>query len=588
MRASEREMLQALHERLARLEREVARLRGTQGENAPAEEEPAAAGEFVFEEPLPGEPTPTRPPQPSAESLETAIGTRWIGRVGMVAVVLGVAYFLKFAFDNNLIGPTGRVALGLAAGVAFLFGGEWLRTRRGLPGYAQILSGGGIAILYFALYAAWAFYHLIPAAVAFAAFVAVTTTGMTLAVRTDAVSLAALGLLGGMLTPVLLSTGENRPLSLFGYLLLLDAGIVAVVHLRRWKWLAAVSLVGTALLYAAWHDRHFTADQQGLAFAVVTSFFLFYTGYVLLAEVFRRGRPLLPLELVFGNAAFYALAVWAQQGWQTTWTLKLFLLFLAAVEVGCALLHRRRFPAETGLAEGFAAASAIATVAATMALLDFRWLTAALAAEAAALIAVGVRADRRAVRAGGYLLTALTALRLADQCHLTLEPFERFWPLWNGRFLSGAVAVAACYLALFELRRGEARLPAAERYAAAAYFVLAQVATVWLLSLEVLDLFRFGRWPGVDIHYAQQASLSVVWALYAALLTGVGIARRLRLPRLLGIGLFAVTVVKVFFVDLSMLATVYRIVSCIILGLLLLGVSYAYNRCKDRLFGEKP
>ncbi len=591
MRAREREMLISLLERVARLERQVARLRAAQQDEPshPLAEEAEGEGDFIFEGPSGSvQPSPPYPFPPPAEDLEHKIGTRWIGRVGMAAVILGVAYFLKFAFDNNLVGPTGRVVLGLAAGVAFLVGGEWMRTRRNLPGYAQILSGGGIAILYFALYAAWAFYHLVPVTLAFAAFVAVTTTGMTLAVRTDAVSLAALGLLGGMLTPVLLSTGENRPFALFGYLLLLDAGIGTVVYLRRWKWLAVASLAGTALLYVAWHNRFFTADQQGLAFGVVSVFFCFYTGYVLLADVFRRGRPLLPLELVFGSAAFYALAVWAQQGWHTTWTLKLFLLVLAAVEVGCALLHRRRYPGETGLAEVFAAASAIATVAATMALLDQRWLTAALAAEAAALVAVGARTGHRAVRFGGYLLTLLTALRLDVQSHLYLEPFARFWPLLNGRFLCGAVAVAACYLALFELRRGEARLPAGERYAPASYFCLAQVASIWLLSLECSDFFRFGHWPGLDVHYAQEAALSVLWALYAALLTGFGIARRLRIARLLGIGLFGLTVVKVVLVDLAMLATVYRIISCIILGLLLLGISYAYNRYKDRLFGEKP
>jgi uncharacterized membrane protein len=590
---SEGEQLQALLKRLERLEWEVEELkrerrgwlRRRAGLHAPSSPpEP----EFIFEEVEGRASTSTfAPGPPPGETLENALGTRWIGRIGMVAVVFGIAFFLKYTFDNNLIGPTGRVILGLVAGLFFLCCGEWLRCRKKMPGFAQVLSGGGIAILYFALYAAYAFYHLVPIVLAFAAFIAVTTTGMTLAVRTLAVSLAALGLLGGFLTPVLLSTGENHPLALFGYVLVLDLGILTVVHLRGWKWLSVAALTGTVLLYAAWHDRFYSSDQEWLAFGIVTLFFLFYNGSVLLAEVFRRGRPLLPLELVFGSAAFYALAAWAQQGWSITWTLKLFLAALALLEAGLALLHRRRRLGETGIAEGFAAVSAVFTVAATMAFLDQRWLTAALAAEMAALVGIGFKVGRFSLRLGGYLLTLIVLLRLVDEYPLHLEPFATFVPILNGRFLVWTLVIASCYVVFGILLRGKDRLAVDERYLAGLYFCLSQLLTVALLSLECTDFFRFGRWPGIDVHYAQQASLSVVWAAYAALLTGVGIARKIRFPRLLGIALFSVTVAKVFFLDLSNLRTAYRIVSFIILGLLLLGVSYIYNRHRDRLFGEK-
>ncbi|MCX5905530.1 MAG: DUF2339 domain-containing protein, partial [Proteobacteria bacterium] len=86
--------------------------------------------------------------------------------------------------------------------------------------------------------------------------------------------------------------------------------------------------------------------------------------------------------------------------------------------------------------------------------------------------------------------------------------------------------------------------------------------------------------------YGYQLSLSVLWALYASLLTGAGIIKRLRGARILGILLLGATVLKVFFVDLSELETFYRIISFIVLGLLLLAVSYGYNRFKNIIFGE--
>ena len=109
-----------------------------------------------------------------------------------------------------------------------------------------MFSGGGLAVLYLALYAAFALYHLIPAPLAATGMLAVTTTGMTLSIRYSTYSLAAIALLGGFLTPIMLSTGQNQPLTLFGYILLLDIGTLLLLRFRQWPSLVAASLFGTA------------------------------------------------------------------------------------------------------------------------------------------------------------------------------------------------------------------------------------------------------------------------------------------------------------------------------------------------------
>lgn len=113
-------------------------------------------------------------------SLENAIGTRWIGRIGVLAIIFGVAFFLKYSFDNKLIGETGRVVLGILWGAIFLGAGEYLQKKKNLGLYGQMLSGCALAVLYLSLYAAFALYHLIPAPLAAAGMLAVTATGMTL------------------------------------------------------------------------------------------------------------------------------------------------------------------------------------------------------------------------------------------------------------------------------------------------------------------------------------------------------------------------------------------------------------------------
>ncbi len=277
--------IDVLFERVKALESEVARLKG-----APPREikEPIrreidldAPREFIFVEP---EQKP-RPDKPVDSSLENAIGTRWIGRVGMLAILFGVAFFLKFSFDNRLIGETGRVILGMIGGAAFIAAGEYFQKRRHMELYGQMLSGGGLAVLYMALYAAFALYHIIPLPLATAGMIAVTTTGLTLSIRYSTYSLAAIALLGGFLTPIMLSTGENQALALFGYILLLDAGTLLLLRFRRWPSLVAASLAGTMLLYVSWHSDFFSYDQRPLAFGVITLFFVFYNLYVLISRL---------------------------------------------------------------------------------------------------------------------------------------------------------------------------------------------------------------------------------------------------------------------------------------------------------------
>lgn len=531
-----------------------------------------------------------RPIRAKDTSLENAIGTKWIGRVGILAILFGVAFFLKYSFDNKLIGETGRVMLGIFWGGVFIGVGEYLQKKRNLGLYGQMLSGGGLAVLYLALYAAFALYHLIPAPLATLGMLAVTTTGMTLSVRYSTYSLAAIALLGGFLTPIMLSSGQNQPVTLFGYVLLLDLGTLLLLRFRQWPSLVAASLVGSVLLYSGWHSKYFTDAQAGLALGVIATFFAFYNLYIVVSRLSSQKEESRVDQLViFGSAAFFFLAYYAQQHGESTWPVKICTLALAAIEIGLAELVRRRAPAARLTVTAYAAVSVIMTVVATFIALEQRWVMPGLAAEMVALGWMGFRLDLPSLRRGAYLLGLLVLFRFADDVVLRLEPFERFVPVFNGRFFICAAAVAGFYALLGAISYYRGKRDAHERYVLEAVFLLTQALSLILLSVEIHDFFRY-RSPGYDLerasHYAHQLSLSVLWALYASILTGVGILKRVRGARLLGILLLSATVLKVFLVDLSKLQTFYRIISFIVLGILLLAVSYSYNRFKNFIFGE--
>src|SRR5437667_381174 len=85
-------------------------------------------------------------------ATESRIGGQWLNRVGIVAVLIGVSYFLKYAFDAAWIGPAGRVLIGLAGGLATVFWSEYIR-RTGYDIFSSSLKAVGIGVLYLSLWA---------------------------------------------------------------------------------------------------------------------------------------------------------------------------------------------------------------------------------------------------------------------------------------------------------------------------------------------------------------------------------------------------------------------------------------------------
>jgi hypothetical protein len=136
------------------------------------------------------------------------------------------------------------------------------------------MHGAGIAILYATLFAMYARWHLIVAMFAFALMILVTAVAVWLSIRRESVFIALLGLVGGFATPAMLSTGENRPIGLFSYLLLLNIGLAWVAWRRRWTVLSIVSLIFTAIYQWAWIKQFLSASQMPLAAAIFVVFAL--------------------------------------------------------------------------------------------------------------------------------------------------------------------------------------------------------------------------------------------------------------------------------------------------------------------------
>src|SRR5258705_5582088 len=176
-------------------------------------------------------------------------------------MVIGVYYFLKYAFDNNWIGPGGRIAIGLLAGIGLVVWSETFR-KRGYAAFSYSLKAVGIGTLYLSLWGAFQIYHLIPAAAAFVAMAIVTASTIALSFSQDAELLASFAAIGGVATPLLLFTGQNHEVVLFSFVCLLDLAILAMAIAKPWRRLLWGSFTGTIILYLCWYGENYSQNQR--------------------------------------------------------------------------------------------------------------------------------------------------------------------------------------------------------------------------------------------------------------------------------------------------------------------------------------
>ena len=242
--------------------------------------EPVAAREAVVEEPPryvpPPPPPPKAPPQPpiwQRIDWEGVVGVKLFSWVAGIALVVGAILFLKYSVEHGWVSPPVRAAIGLMTGSMLLVICE-LRIARNYKFTANAMHGAGIAILYATLFAVHALWHLLPSGVVFAGMLIVTAVAVLLSIRRESLFIALLGMMGGFATPALLSTGENRPIGLFSYLLLLNAGLAWVAYQKRWPALTIGSVIFSIVYQWAWIGRFLDAAQLPLAAGIFLVFAL--------------------------------------------------------------------------------------------------------------------------------------------------------------------------------------------------------------------------------------------------------------------------------------------------------------------------
>ncbi len=208
--------------------------------------------------------------------LEKFIGENLINKIGIVILVFGLAFFVKYAIDKNWIGEIGRVAIGISSGGILIAIAH--RLRKTFQAFSSVLVGGGLAVLYFSIALGFQDYELFSQGAAFVIMIIITSFAVLLSLFYNRKELAVLAIVGGFATPLMVTTGQGNYKVLFTYILILNLGMLVLSYFKKWNIVHIVSFFFTIILYGGWLTNEFVKDTTPYigAFLFATLFYIVF------------------------------------------------------------------------------------------------------------------------------------------------------------------------------------------------------------------------------------------------------------------------------------------------------------------------
>ncbi len=478
----------------------------------------------------------------------------WINvlhKIGIVALILGVGFFIKYSFPY--IGLWGRIAIGLLIGTGLLYVGEKLIKEYGT--YALGISSCGIVILYFSFYAAATFYNLIHPAVAFLMMALVTIVGVLLSLRYDNSVISFIAVIGAFLTPYVFRGGEITPLALvvlFSYLALINGWILTVTKIKEWKWLniLAFSLTAMMILTTIKYSSESVYPWVFLAFSTVF-FALFF--------IIPKKESIESLIVLFLNPFLYYFVLWF-----ITYRINPYIAGTLALALSAFYYYTGSRTEEKESLDVAWAFTSLAVFFLTIAIpifLKSSWSTCAWALEGTAILSL--RRKEKVLTIFPVILVGIAVFKMFFIDYLFIELFP---------FFVNSVIVIIC---VFLSAKFLSKIAGDENKGLVGVLSILGLFLVFWFTLTGTDKFfdKFG-------HLSEIKSLvvSVLWGVYSLILFIVGITKESSPARIAGFLVASLTIIKVFFYDLSYLETTYRVLSLVVLGVILLIISFVYQK----------
>jgi len=518
---------------------------------------------------------PTRRDE-EAQSFERVLGGKVALYTGLTLLFLATAFFLGWAWTQ--LSPAGRLALGYVGG-ALLLGLGVVSRERTERWFSDGLMGAGLATLYLTTWAGWERYALLGYMQAFGLTSTITVLGIALALWRGSETLAIVATIGGFSAPVWLrGDGAGAPTNFFGYLAVLNAGMLAVSAWRAWRYHQLSCLVATIALVNGWAMTSYTPAYRGLTLGFVSLYYaLFSAAYLLPNALRRRPTDAVSLAQFLVASLHYLPAGYAltQEAWREY--PGAFLAAMGAIYFALGWLKTRTKDSPTDAALFIlgivCVAAAIAVQFQPSAQVVLYSLTAA------GLILVGLRLQTRLLYGFGILLTLAA---VAAMWAALIEPIRTRTVLLNEHGVGWLALLTGGGATLYGLYRDMQTRAQSALDAIFPRSTLAQliapalvIALAWGSAEQTLYAFELvGRRNAPLAHLL----VSLEWTLIGAGLLLGGVQASLRGVRLMGLGMLALTTTKLFLYDLGFLEMPYRALSFAGLGLALIGVAWLYSR----------
>ena len=239
--------------------------------------------------------------------VEKFIGENLINKIGIGVLLLGISYFLKYAIDNNWISEIGRFAIGILSGGILTFIAHKIRTK--YKAFSSVLVGGGLATFYFTIGYGFHVYELFSQTVAFSLMVGVTIFSVLLSISYDKKELAVLALVGGFLTPLMVSNGSGNYIVLFTYIAIINAGMMVLAYFKKWNLINILSFAFTVGMYGFWFFRDIVlAANPPYAGALVFASIFYLMFFIMnIINNVKEGRKFTALDfsLLLSNSGLY-------------------------------------------------------------------------------------------------------------------------------------------------------------------------------------------------------------------------------------------------------------------------------------------
>jgi hypothetical protein len=388
--------------------------------------------------------------------LEKFVGENLINKIGILILVLGISFFVKYAIDKDWINEPARVGIGILAGSLVMAIAH--KLKKNFAAFSSVLVAGAISIFYFTIAIAFHEYQLFNQTVAFTIMIVITAFSVLVSISYNRQELAVLSYIGGFAVPFMISTGDGNYVVLFSYIAILNIGLLAIAYFKKWKVVTILSFILTSILFSSWYTTELYDNKlPHLGSLLFATLFYFIFSIVIVLNNLRNKGVFSGIEygiLVSNTFLFFGLGLGIIHNWGINFK-GMFTLLLALYNLFYAIVLYRKFGLDK-IAIYLLIGLTLTFVTLTIPIqFEGNQITLFWAAEAVLLFWLSQKSKINSFKIGAIIVQFLTIVSLMLDWQKYAFNENQLLIILNPIFITGIIVVASLVLSYFILKKEE-------------------------------------------------------------------------------------------------------------------------------------